>query len=197
MTVYAYIRVSTDRQNNDNQRFQIINYCKEKNLNIDLWIEEIISTGQALKKRKLSRLLKKVKENDILITCEISRLGRNLFEVMEILSTCMKKGCRVWTIKDCYTLGNDIQSKVLAFAFALAAEIEKQLISQRTKQSLARRKAEGKPIGRMKGAKNKTHKLDGKEEQIEDLFKKGVPIAQIARMMKCHRDTISHFLKPV
>ena len=178
MTVYAYIRVSTDRQNNDNQRFQIINYCKEKNLNIDLWIEEIISTGQALKKRKLSRLLKKVKENDILITC-------------------MKKGCRVWTIKDCYTLGNDIQSKVLAFAFALAAEIEKQLISQRTKQSLARRKAEGKPIGRMKGAKNKTHKLDGKEAQIEDLFKKGVPIAQIARMMKCHRDTISHFLKPV
>lgn len=197
MTVYAYIRVSTDKQNNNNQRFQIKNYCAERNISVDSWVEEVISTGQALKKRKLSVILKKMKKNDILISCEISRLGRNLFEVMEILSACMSRGCRVWTIKDNYTLENDIQSKVLAFAFAMAAEIEKQLISQRTKQSLARRKSEGKPIGRMKGAKNKTHKLDGKEKQIKKLVKKGVPISQIARLMKCHRDTISHFLKPI
>lgn len=195
MTIYAYIRVSTDKQNNENQRFQIKNYCKEKNLPVDEWVEEVVSSRKDLKKRKFYQLLKKLKSGDMILACEISRLGRSLFEIMEILAHCMSVGCRVQTIKDKFILGNNIQSKVLAFAFALAAEVERQLISERTIQSLARRKAEGKPIGRMKGALNKTHKLDGKQMQIMALIEQGVPRARIAKLFHCHRDTLRLFLQ--
>ena len=89
------------------------------------------------------KLLNKVQKDDLIICAELSRLGRNLFMIMEILNICMSKECRVWTIKDNYKLGEDIQSKVLAFAFGLSAEIERNLISQRTKEALARKKIEG------------------------------------------------------
>lgn len=101
-----------------------------------------------MNKRKLGELLDVLKSGDILISCEISRLGRSLLEVMRILETYLNKDCQVWTIKENYRLGNDIQSKVLAFAFGLAAEIERKLISDRTKSSLANIKASGKKLGR-------------------------------------------------
>ncbi len=195
MTIYAYLRISTHTQNNDNQRFEINQFCELNSIKPDKWIEEVISSGKELKKRKLSTLLKKLKKDDLLIACEISRLGRSVFEVMEILSRCMSIGCRVWTIKDNYRLGNDLQSKVLAFAFSLSAEIEKSMISQRTKQSLARLKAQGKTLGRQLGSKNKTHKLVGKEKEIKELLAKGVSKSQIARLMKCHRDTVCHLIE--
>ena len=130
--VYGYIRVSSDKQTVENQRFEISNFCKNHNLSIDDWIEETISGTKNYSKRQLGRLLRKVQKDDIIICSELSRLGRNLFMIMEILNICMTKECRVWTIKDNYRLGDDIQSKVLAFAFGLSAEIERNLISQRT-----------------------------------------------------------------
>ncbi len=190
MAVYAYLRISKNTQNNDNQRFEIDNFCQTQGVKLDVLVSEVISSGIPLKKRKLSALLKRLKKDDVLIASEISRLGRSVFEVMEILSHCMNVGCQVWTIKDNYRLGNDLQSQVLAFAFSLSATIEKSLISQRTRQSLARLKAEGKSLGRKVGSKNKTHKLAGKEKEIQDLLAKGVSKSQIARMMKCHRDTV-------
>lgn len=147
---YGYIRVSTDKQTVENQRFEINRFCEQQNLLVDGWIEETISGTKAYNKRKLGELLEHVKENDLIICAELSRLGRNLFMIMEILSICMKRGCKIWTIKDNYRLGDDIQSKVLAFAFGLSAEIERNLISQRTKEALARLKANGKKIGREK-----------------------------------------------
>ena len=141
--IYGYIRVSSDKQTVENQRFEINKFCESHHLTIDDWIEETISGTKNYTKRQLGRLLRKVKKDDIIICSELSRLGRNLFMIMEILNICMTKECRVWTIKDNYRLGDDIQSKVLAFAFGLSAEIERNLISQRTKEALARKKAEG------------------------------------------------------
>ena len=148
MAVIGYIRVSSNKQTLEHQHFEIEQFAKKHDLNIDNWVEEKISSRKALKNRKLGELLENLQENDILISCEISRLGRSLLEVMRILETCLNKNCQVWTIKENYRLGNDIQSKVLAFAFGLAAEIERNLISQRTKSSLANLKASGKKLGR-------------------------------------------------
>ena len=114
--IYGYIRVSTDKQTVENQRFEIQNFCKRENLSIDGWIEETISGTKNYNKRALGHLLAKVQKDDMIICAELSRLGRNLFMIMEILNICMTKECKVWTIKDNYRLGEDIQSKVLAFA---------------------------------------------------------------------------------
>jgi DNA invertase Pin-like site-specific DNA recombinase len=115
---YGYIRVSSDKQTVENQRFEIKNFCKSQGIKVDGWIEETISGTKNYDKRKLGKLLNKVKKDDLIICAELSRLGRSLFMIMEILSLCMKKDCKVWTIKDNYRLGDDIQSKVLAFALA-------------------------------------------------------------------------------
>ena len=162
--VYGYIRVSSDKQTVENQRFEINNFCEKQNLEINDWIEETISGTKNYSKRQLGLLLRKVSKDDIIICSELSRLGRNLFMIMEILNICMTKECRVWTIKDNYRLGEDIQSKVLAFAFGLSAEIERNLISQRTKEALARKKAEGVVLGRPKGRRSSPdkYKLSGK-----------------------------------
>ena len=192
---YGYIRVSSDKQTVENQRFEIVNFCKKENLKIDGWIEETVSGTKSYDKRELGDLLSKVEKNDLIICSELSRLGRNLFMIMEILNQCMNKECRVWTIKDGYRLGDDIQSKVLAFAFGLSAEIERNLISQRTKEALARKKAEGVVLGRPKGRKSSKVKLSGKEDYIRELLEQGVSISEIARIYKVNRNTVSKFIK--
>ncbi len=195
--IYGYIRVSSDKQTVENQRFEIRNFCKNENMEIDGWIEETISGTKGYKKRQLGILLKRVKKDDLIVCAELSRLGRNLFMIMEILNICMTKECKVWTIKDNYRLGEDIQSKVLAFAFGLSAEIERNLISQRTKEALARRKAEGTTLGRPKGRKNSPdkYKLSGKELLIKRLLVAGVPKSKIAKACKVSRNTLSKFIK--
>lgn len=193
--IYGYIRVSSDKQTVENQRFEINNFCQQKGLIVDGWIEETISGTKNYDKRKLGKLLNKVQKGDIIICSELSRLGRNLFMIMEILNHCMERECRVWTIKDSYRLGDDIQSKVLAFAFGLSAEIERNLISQRTREALARKRAEGVILGRPKGKKSSKVKLSGKEMIIKELLQQGVSISQIARIYKVHRNTVSKFIK--
>jgi len=195
--IYGYIRVSSDKQTVENQRFEINNFCQREHLQIDGWIEETISGTKNYDKRELGRLLKKVQQNDLIICAELSRLGRSLFMIMEILSLCMKKECRVWTIKDNYRLGDDIQSKVLAFAFGLSAEIERNLISQRTKEALARKKAEGVVLGRPKGRKSAPdkYKLFGKENLISELLINGTSRRKIAKICKVDRNTLARFIE--
>lgn len=193
--IYGYIRVSTDKQSVENQRFEINEYCKKNNLKINGYIQETISGTKNYHKRELGKLLYRIKEGDLIICAELSRLGRNLFMIMEILNICMTKGCRVWTIKDNYKLGDDIQSKVLAFAFGLSAEIERNLISQRTKEALARIKSEGRTLGRRKGSKNRCNKLDGKEGTLAKMMEKNMPITKIATRLCVHRSTIYNYLK--
>lgn len=187
--------MSSDKQTVENQRYEINSFCQKEHLNIDGWIEETISGTKNYNKRALGRLLKKVKKDDLIICAELSRLGRSLFMIMEILSLCMKKGCKVWTIKDNYRLGDDIQSKVLAFAFGLSAEIERNLISQRTKEALALRKAQGIHVGRKYGSKNAVYKLTGKERIVKEMLVKGVSKAAIARKLHVDRTTLWRFLK--
>lgn len=170
---YGYIRVSTEKQTVENQRFEILRFAKQQGLTVDGWIEETISGTKNYDKRKLGGLLGAVQEGDLILCAELSRLGRSLFMIMEILHLCMQRGCRVWTIKDGYRLGDDIQAKVLAFAFGLSAEIERDLISQRTREALARKKAEGVHLGRPKGALSKKVKLTGKEDAIRVLRAEG------------------------
>lgn len=153
--IYGYIRVSTDQQTVENQKYQIQKFCKANKIKVNVWVEEVISSRKPLKDRKLGLLLTKIKKGDILIANEISRLGRNMLEVMGILQTCLEKECQIWTLKENYRLGSDIQSKVLAFAFSLAGEIERQMISQRTKDSLSRLKNDGIQLGRPKGKQSK------------------------------------------
>lgn len=192
---YGYIRVSTDKQTVENQRFEILRFADQHGIKIDGWIEETISGTRDYDKRKLGELLRCVGPGDLIICAELSRLGRNLFMIMEILHICMNKGCRVWTIKDNYRLGDDIQSKVLAFAFGLSAEIERNLISQRTKEALDRKKAEGVQLGRPKGALSKNVKLSGKEEAIRILLQENTSYAQIARLLHVDRSTLVRFVK--
>lgn len=194
MTIIGYIRVSSAKQTLEHQRFEIENFALKEGIKIDTWIEEKISSRKALDKRKLGELLNNLQENDVLITCEISRLGRSLLEVMKILETCLNKNCQVWTIKENYRLGNDIQSKVLAFAFGLAAEIERNLISQRTKSSLANIKATGKKLGRPFNAETKKLKLAKNQKRIQTLLKKGVSKSQIARIFNVERATLRKYL---
>lgn len=193
--IYGYIRVSTDKQTVENQRFEIEKFAKGSNIYIDKWIEETISGNMAVEKRKLGLLLKKLHKGDVLISSEISRLGRNLMMIMSILNICMQKEINVWTIKDNYRLGNDINSKVLAFAFGLSAEIERNLISQRTKEALERKKKEGVILGRPKGRKSTRIKLSGKEDMIYKMLENGHSKTYIARRLKVSRVTLLNFLK--
>lgn len=192
---YGYTRISTGKQDFENQRFEIMNFAERNGLYIDDWIDETISGTRDYDKRKLGTLLKNVREGDLIICAELSRLGRSLFMIMDILHYCLQHGCRVWTIKDGYRLGDDIQAKVLAFAFGLSAEIERDLISRRTKEALARKKAEGVALGRPKGALSKTVKLSGKEDAIKILRAEGTSWAQIARLLHVDRSTLVRFAK--
>ena len=153
---------------------------------INDWIEETISGTKNYTKRRLGRLLRKVHKDDIIICSELSRLGRNLFMIMEILNICMTKECRVWTIKDNYRLGDDIQSKVLAFAFGLSAEIERNLISQCTKEALARKKSEGVSLGHPRGFRCRLNtKCAKRHEWIVKELKKGLQDATFYHLHVC------------
>lgn len=193
--IYAYIRVSTDKQSVENQRFEILKYADLKKIKIDSWIEETISGLKSVKDRNLGQLLNNLEKNDILIVSELSRLGRNLMEVMSILNACMEKDVKVFTIKEGYELGKNINSKILAFAFSLSAEIERNLISQRTKEALARKKAEGKRLGRPVGSQNKQVKLSGKEDVIKELLNKKISICGIGRILGVNRLTVDGFIR--
>ena len=192
--IYGYIRVSTDKQTTENQLFEIEQFCIKNNIKVDKWIEETISATKELNKRKLGKLLKQIKSKDIIITAELSRLGRNLLQVMSILHHCMNTGCQVWTIKDNYRLGKDVTSKILAFTFGLVAELERDLISQRTTEALKRLQNEGKVLGRPKGKKNQKHKLDGKVFQIKELLEKKVSKNKIAKILKVDIKTLNKFI---
>lgn len=195
--IYGYIRVSSDKQTVENQRFEINNFCERENLKIDGWIEETISGTKSYSKRELGKLLKQIQKDNLIICAELSRLGRNLFMIMEILNLCMSKECRVWTIKDNYRLGEDIQSKVLAFAFGLSAEIERNLISQRTKEALLRKKAEGVILGRPKGKKSspEKYKLYKKRNLIQELLNANISKRKIAAICKVDRNTLARYIK--
>lgn len=193
--IYGYIRVSTDKQTVENQRFEIIQYAQTNNIRIDKWIEETISGTISPEKRNLGKLLRHVQKHDIIICSELSRLGRSMFMIMSILNQLMEMEVSVYTVKEGYKLGQDLQSKVMAFAFSISAEIERNLIVERTTEALRRRKAEGKTLGRPKGHKNKTYKLSGKKEEIIKFLENGYTKTFIIEYYEISSATLYNFLR--
>ncbi|MDE6587185.1 MAG: master DNA invertase Mpi family serine-type recombinase [Paramuribaculum sp.] len=195
---YGYIRVSSDRQTVENQRYEIRRFCRSRGLPpVDGWIEETVSGTAAWNKRGLGELLGRVVSGDLIICSELSRLGRSLYMIMEILSYCMARDVKVWTVKDGFRLGDDIQSKVLAFAFGLSAEIERNLISQRTREALARRRAEGMTLGRPKGSRTSLDrlKLAARRDEILDMLAAGMTRKSIAAALGVDVGTLRRYLR--
>ena len=191
----GYVRVSTGKQTVENQMFAIEDFCAHQNPQIhsDDWIIETASVMKHFDKRKLGKKLQSVTSDDTIISTEITRLGRSLLMIFSIMAYCLGKGCGIWTIKEGWRLGDNLTSKVLAFAFGLAAEIERALISERTRDALARKRAEGIQLGRPKGALGKHTKLTGKENVIQTLLDLGNSYASIARALKVDRSTLVRF----
>ena len=194
MAVIGYIRVSSNKQTVQHQHYEIEQFAKKNHITVDRWVMETISSRKSLNKRKLGQLLNELHSGDILIAAEISRLGRSLLEVMHILEYCLNKNCQVWTLKENYRLGNDIQSKVMAFAFGLSAEIERNLISQRTKASLESVRATGKHLGRPFAAQSKKLKLSRNTKKIKNWLDTGMTKYRIAKMMSVSPATVSNFI---
>lgn len=192
---YGYIRVSTDKQTVANQRFEIIKFARAKNIVIDKWIEETISGTVSPDKRNLGKLIKCVQKGDSIICSELSRLGRSMFMIMSILNNLMENEVRVYTVKEGYILGQDIQSKVLAFAFSISAEIERNLIAVRTSEALRRRKALGQKLGRPKGRKNSRLKLSEKEGEIKRMLADGYSKSYIIKYLNVSSATLYNFFR--
>ena len=194
MAVVAYLRVSTEKQFLENQREEIIRFAERNGMSIDKWYTETVSGSVSSKERKLSGVLDSMRPGDSLIVTEISRLSRTLLEIMTILNSCIKKEVILYSTKEGYVFQNDINSKVLGFAFGLMAEIERNLISMRTKEALARRKQEGKQLGRKKGDMPKMRILTENKKQLLKERKKGTSCSELARQMGVSRTTMFRFL---
>lgn len=195
MSTYAYLRVSTQMQTLENQKFEIEKWCEANRLKVDFWVTESVSGTVSWEKRRLGRTIRRMKKGDLLLCTEISRLGRNMLMIMSVLNFCSQRGIRIHTIKDNFDLSDNINSKIIAFAFALAAEIERNLISQRTREALAARKLQGVRLGRPIGISKKVQKVYDDIEVINKLIGEGVPKSVISKMYKVHRNTVSKCLK--
>ena len=193
--VIAYIRVSTDLQSYDGQRFEIESWGKTHGITIDRWVQEKISGTRKVEKRTLGKLLKQMKRGDLLIVSELSRLGRNMMMVMSILNTCSQKGIQIRSIKDNFELSDSLNSKIIAFAFSLAAEIERNLISQRTREALTAKKLSGVKLGRPAGKSKERQRFEQNYERIMAKRLQGIPIRAIAKQIKIHANTLSRYLK--
>ena len=193
--IYGYIRVSTDGQSVENQKLAIKNYCRVRRLRKIQWISETISGTKKPEKRKLGKLLNQTQENDTIVVTELSRLGRSLMMILDVLQELLERGVKLIAIKEGYELGDNIQSKVLAFAFGLSAEIEHTLLSERTKQGLERARKEGKQIGRLKGQRPKRYKLSGKAAFIRRNRILGRSKLSLARELSVTWATLNNFMK--
>jgi len=195
--IYGYIRVSTEKQDYENQKFGILEFANKNNFLNVKFIEETISSRKKLEERKIWELVNSLSENDILITTELSRFGRSILEVMQLFKVLVEKNIKTYIIKNNIVLNkeeNKITNQVLIFAFGLAAEIERDLISARTKEALAKRKAQGIKLGRKKGQQVRS-KLDKHKPQIISLLEKDINITNIAKIIGCSRTALSYYIK--
>ena len=193
--IYGYVRCSTRGQSIESQKLAIKNYCKFHRLRKIQWISETISGTKQPEKRKLGDLLKSAAENDVIIITELSRLGRSLMMILDVLQILLEKKVKVIAIKEGYELGDNIQSKVLAFAFGLSAELERTLLSERTKLGLEKARKQGKQIGRRKGQKPNFYKLTPYRYKIRKWLKEGRSKRSIAKECGVTWCTLDRFIK--
>jgi len=181
--IVGYLRVSTERQHPANQQDEIRRFAKNRNWEVDVWVTEVVSGKTRERDRKLGTLLRRMKRGDTLVVTEISRLSRTLTDIMSIMGRCLKKQINLYTTKEGYTFDNTINSKVLCFAFGLVAEIERNLISMRTKEALARRK----------GSFTKLNVLAENRLAVIRMLDEDRSVAQICRRYGLSRDTFDRF----
>ncbi len=191
--VIGYLRVSTIDQELDKNKSDILKLSNDLDLGKVHFIEERVSGKVSWKKRGLVNILDELRAGDSIIVSELSRLGRSMLEIMEILSIALQRGINVFAVKGNWRLDNSIQSKVVAMAFSMAAEIERDLISSRTTEALRHRKAQGMKLGRPAGPGRS--KLDQYRLEIEALLSNGSSQRFIAKRYKTTEANFSNWLK--
>lgn len=191
---YAYIRVSTKKQDSDNQRHEIEKWCASHNVAIDAWIEETVSGGKCFRDRRLGHATEQMHSGDRVICTELSRLSRSIMDLFTLVQTFFEKGVGVYAIKQNFEIKDDLQSKILVFALAICSETEKQMISERTKMALYRKREQGVKLGRRPGSRNKVLKLTPKEPAIRILLAEGHSKSEIARLLSVDRSTLVRYI---
>jgi DNA invertase Pin-like site-specific DNA recombinase len=196
MKTVAYIRVSTSGQDVSNQKLAILDYAHRNKITVKEFIEATVSSQHPQEKRRIDETINMLTVGDTLIVSEISRLGRSLGQIIHILDTLVKKKIRFIAIKESISFDGkqDLKTKVMIALFGLFAEVERDLISERTKEGLAAARQKGKLLGRPKGFIGKS-KLDGKEPEIKVFFQKKVSKASIAKIMDVSRTALYHFIE--
>lgn len=193
--IFAYLRVSTGKQTLANQQNEISKFTDSRNLHVDRWVTEIVSGKKSGRERKLGALIRRLKKGDTLIVTELSRLSRTLTDIMAIVGELLKKEVKLYSTKDRYSFDDTINSKVLCFAFGLVAEIERNLISMRTREALALRREQGIVLGRRKGSYTKLQQLIDDRVKIVQMMNCGKSIAEICREYDVARNTFDRFRK--
>ena len=191
--VYGYLRVSTAEQETEKFKYAILDFANRQGWAGILFVEEQVSGRKSYKARRLGELVERLKSGDVLIVPELSRLSRSIREIWEILETLQKKGVRVCVLKQGLDLQGkqDVQEKIILSVLAMLAEVERDIISQRTKEAMQAKKVQGVKLGRPAGKS----KLDGHEDEIKKLLEKRVPVSAIARMFDVNRLTVQKFIK--
>lgn len=189
----AYLRVSTDKQDAENQRYEVDRFAESSGISVDEYISETVTGKKDVRDKKIWTAMQGLKQGDTLIMTEISRVGRNMMHLYKFMDFCFENKISVHFIKNNLKLKDDPHSKFMVSALAFAAEIERELISSRTKEALALRKKQGKQLGRKKGF-SPGRKLDGKEEEIMLMLQQGTTKTRVAQLMKCSRTTLNNFL---
>ena len=198
MAVYSYLRVSTQQQQKDDgyQKSQILEYANENKLGSVEFIEDVVSGAKDWKKRKIGQLVNDMKENDILLVNEFSRLGRSLLDILDILKSLKEKGCVVHIVRDKMVIADNINSKLMVFMFGLVSEIERDLIKSRVQEGVKNSRANNpnKSWGRPKGSQYAS-KLDAKKEDIVLLLEKSISKSSIAKMLDVNYQTLCSYIK--
>ena len=196
MKTIAYVRVSKDSQDVKNQRLAILEFAQQEKLETTEFIELNVSSRRSPKERQIDRLMAQLEPGDTLVVSELSRMGRSVGEIITTVDALVKQHIRFIAIKEGIHLDGqpDLQSKVMVTLFGLFAEIERELISMRTKEGLAAARASGKRLGRPKGRLGQS-KLNGKEEEIQRLLSLQVSKSSIAKITGVDRSTLYHFIQ--
>ena len=192
---YAYLRVSTDGQDVENQKLGIIEYAAARNIRIDKFIEDVVSGTKDWQKRALGTIIESAKAGDILLFAEVSRVARSTLQCLQVLQIAADKQLVVHVAKQQMIFDNSLNSKIIATTLSLASEIERTFISMRTKEALKKAKENGKILGRPKGKKSTNAKLAANHDQVASLLKDKVSVSAIGRMMKVNRKTVSSYIE--
>lgn len=191
--IVAYLRVSTGKQTLANQQNEIEKFAACRQLRVDRWVTEVVSGKKRERERKLGILLRRLRPGDTLIVTELSRLSRTLTDIMAIVGDLLRRDVRLYSTKDRYFFDDTINSKVLCFAFGLVAEIERNLISMRTREALALRREQGVVLGRRRGSYTKLQRLIDRRREIVRAMNCGQSIVEICRQHEVSRYTFSRF----